>query len=67
MYAVVENVWITPAFHGSKKAHEAVLLLLTHLFERGTRWDSCVCIINAVACVLSLIFHPSQVIGVSRR
>jgi hypothetical protein len=31
---VVDNLWLTPAFQGKKFACEAVLLILTHLFNK---------------------------------
>jgi RimJ/RimL family protein N-acetyltransferase len=33
----IDNIWITPAFQGKKRAHEAVLLVLQWLHASGTR------------------------------
>lgn len=33
----IDGIWITPAYQGKKRAHEAVLLMLQYLFEEGYR------------------------------
>lgn len=33
----IENIWITPAFQGTKRAHRAMLLVVSHLFSVGYR------------------------------
>ena len=33
----ISNLWITPAYHGKKKGHETILLILQELFKQGYR------------------------------